>query len=138
VDERGCWVIAYATFFDFNRAVIKRQFLPYIRQAAQVLVNSPDIKVALIGHTDAIGTEAFNYDLGLRRALAVQNELIRQGVSSNRLGILSQGETAPIATNQTAAGRAKNRRVEIHVAQPGALDGYTPGDPDISEPLVDE
>jgi OOP family OmpA-OmpF porin len=120
VDERGCWVVAYATFFDHNRAVIKSQFLPYIRQAAQVLVNSPEIQVSLVGHTDSTGTDDYNFGLGLRRAEAVRQELIRQGVGAERLTVTSQGESAPISDNFTGTGRAKNRRVEIHVAQPGA------------------
>ncbi|MDR2422019.1 MAG: ankyrin repeat domain-containing protein, partial [Deltaproteobacteria bacterium] len=59
VDERGCWIVAYATFFDFNRAVIKPEFLPHVRQAARVLANNPGIQVALVGHTDSVGSDEF-------------------------------------------------------------------------------
>ncbi|MDR2459429.1 MAG: OmpA family protein [Deltaproteobacteria bacterium] len=121
VDERGCWVVAYATFFDFDRSVIKREFIPYLQQAARILLNNPEIPVYLIGHTDYVGTEEYNYGLGLRRAEAVRNELIRNGVPPERLQTASRGESEPIATNSTGAGRARNRRVEIHVSQDGSL-----------------
>ena len=119
VDERGCWVVAYASFFDFDKDVVKPQYIPAIESAAMVLKNHPDLMVEVEGHTDAIGTEAYNYDLGLRRARAVKKVLVANGVSANRLAVSSQGETRPIAGNDTSSGRARNRRVEIHVAQPG-------------------
>jgi outer membrane protein OmpA-like peptidoglycan-associated protein len=119
VDDRGCWVVAYATFFDFDKSVIKREYLPYIQQAARILINHPDVPVILAGHTDYVGSEEYNYGLGLRRADSVRRELIRNGVDSSRLSTSSFGETQPIDTNQTASGRARNRRVEIHVTEGG-------------------
>jgi outer membrane protein OmpA-like peptidoglycan-associated protein len=121
VDDRGCWVVAYAAFFDFDKAVIKPEFLPHIQQAARVLTNSPNIHVAVVGHTDHIGTDEYNYGLGLRRAQAVIQELVRNGVSGQRLEPNSRGEAEPVADNATSSGRARNRRVEIHVAQEDAL-----------------
>ncbi|MDR2339382.1 MAG: OmpA family protein [Deltaproteobacteria bacterium] len=117
VDERGCWIVAYAAFFDFNRAVIKREFLPYIEQTARILTENPDIPVYLVGHTDYIGSDSYNYDLGLRRAMAVRDALGRYGVDTGRLQTSSEGETQPIADNRTSSGRARNRRVELHVDQ---------------------
>ncbi|MDR1050489.1 MAG: OmpA family protein [Deltaproteobacteria bacterium] len=118
VDERGCWIVAYAAFFDFDRAVIKSEFLPHIQQAARVLSNNPDVNVSVVGHTDHVGSESYNYTLGLRRAQAVVRELVRNGVSPARLQEDSRGENEPVADNATSSGRARNRRVEIHVAQP--------------------
>jgi hypothetical protein len=120
VDDRGCWVVAYAAFFDFDRSVIKTEFLPHVQQAARILANNPDIVVTLVGHTDDKGSDAYNYGLGLRRAQAVRRELERNGVSPSRLLEDSMGETQPIADNATGSGRARNRRVEINVAQPPA------------------
>jgi OOP family OmpA-OmpF porin len=120
VDERGCWIVAYAAFFDFDKAVIKREFLPYIEQAARILNENPELNVYLVGHTDYVGTDAYNYDLGLRRAYAVREALSRYGVDSGRLNALSKGESQPIASNGNASGRARNRRVELHVDQSGA------------------
>ncbi|MDR2197920.1 MAG: OmpA family protein [Deltaproteobacteria bacterium] len=119
VDERGCWIVAYAAFFDFDRDKIKREFLPYIEQAAKILNENPDIKVYLIGHTDYKGTDEYNMDLGYRRALAVRTALGQYGVDVSRLEVSSRGESQPIADNSTARGRARNRRVELHVDQAG-------------------
>jgi outer membrane protein OmpA-like peptidoglycan-associated protein len=123
VDERGCWIVAYAAFFDFDKSIIKSEFLPHIQQAARVLSNNPDVNVRVVGHTDYVGSDSYNYGLGLRRAQSVIRELVKNGVSPGRLTEDSRGETEPIDTNSTRAGRARNRRVEIHVAQPA---GVTP------------
>jgi outer membrane protein OmpA-like peptidoglycan-associated protein len=118
VDNRGCWIVAYATFFDFDKSIIKTEFLPHIQQAARILVNNPSVAVDLVGHTDNKGSDAYNYGLGQRRAQAVKRELVRNGVSASRLSEVSRGESEPIADNYTRSGRARNRRVEIHVTQP--------------------
>ncbi|MDR2350540.1 MAG: OmpA family protein [Deltaproteobacteria bacterium] len=120
VDNRGCWVVAYATFFDFNKAAIKREFIPHLQQAARILINNPDIPVTIIGHTDYVGSDDYNYGLGLRRADSVRQELVRNGVPPSRLLTDSSGESQPIDDNSTAGGRARNRRVEIHVSQDGS------------------
>jgi OOP family OmpA-OmpF porin len=118
VDERGCWIGAYESFFDFDKAVIKKQYLPAIQAAAQVLKQNPGLYVVIEGHTDSVGSDKYNYALGLRRAKAVRNALVRFGVKPARMKVKSYGETRPIASNETAEGRAKNRRVEISVWQP--------------------
>ena len=120
VDERGCWVVAYASFFDFDKSVVKAKYLPAIQSAAVVLKNHPDLIVEIEGHTDSVGTDEYNYGLGMRRAKAVKKVLVDSGVSSGRLIVTSKGERQPIADNSSSSGRARNRRVEIHVAQPGA------------------
>ncbi|MDR2442001.1 MAG: OmpA family protein [Deltaproteobacteria bacterium] len=122
VDERGCWIVAYAAFFDFDRAEIKSEFRPHIQQAARILTNNPDILVALVGHTDNLGSDEYNYGLGLRRAQSVKRELIKNGVAAARLVEDSRGENEPLNPNSTSAQRYRNRRVEIHVQQvPGAV-----------------
>ena len=78
------------------------------------LRDCPNIKVRVEGHTDSIGTDAYNQDLGLRRANAVRVFLDKGGISSSRLSARSYGESRPIATNDTDEGRALNRRVELH------------------------
>ncbi|MDR2386502.1 MAG: ankyrin repeat domain-containing protein [Deltaproteobacteria bacterium] len=123
VDERGCWIVAYAAFFDFDKSVIKSEYLPHIQQAARVLANNPTVNVRVVGHTDYVGTEAYNYGLGLRRAQSVIRELVRNGVSPARLSEDSRGESEPIESNTTRAGRARNRRVEIHVDQQVGISG---------------
>ncbi|MEW5723236.1 MAG: ankyrin repeat domain-containing protein [Thermodesulfobacteriota bacterium] len=118
VDDRGCWVAAYANFFDTNKAVIKPAYLPHIQQTAKVLLDNPHISVVIVGHTDSRGSDAYNLDLGQRRADAVRDKLVEFGVPSDRLMTKSFGEREPIADNTSSAGMAKNRRVEIRIWEP--------------------
>ena len=120
VDYRGCWVIAYDYFFDFDKAVLKKQYLPFIRNAADVIQSNPEMKIEVAGHTDSVGTDEYNLGLGERRASAVKEALVEMGVAPERLNAISFGETRPAATNDTPTGRAINRRVELEVAEPGA------------------
>jgi hypothetical protein len=120
VDERGCWVVAYANFFDFNKAVIKSRYLSHLLAAAEILRNNPAMKVTIEGHTDSVGTDEYNLELGLRRAEAVRNALAAGGVSFANMTASSMGKRQPIADNRSARGRSLNRRVEIHVIDSGA------------------
>ena len=119
VDERGCWVVAYANFFDFDKSVVKSRYLPHLANAAEVIRNNPGMKVDIQGHTDHIGTDEYNMRLGQRRAEAVKRVLVGNGVNPNALFTSSMGERRPAADNRTSRGRALNRRVEIHVREPG-------------------
>jgi OOP family OmpA-OmpF porin len=74
-----------------------------------------DKRVNLSGHTDSIGTEAYNQKLSERRAASVKNYLTKKGIDAGRISAQGFGETKPIADNKTKEGRAKNRRVEIKV-----------------------
>jgi OOP family OmpA-OmpF porin len=127
VDERGCWVGAYDAFFDVGRAELKPRFTPYIEEAADVLKAHPNLTVRLEGHTDNTGSAKLNLDLGLKRALAVRQALVAEGVPARRMKFISYGQTKPIASNRTAKGRAQNRRVEITVLNPGSSQ-TPPGD----------
>jgi len=71
--------------------------------------------VIAVGHTDSVGSNQYNQKLGARRAAAVKAYLVSKGVDANRVYTESKGETDPIATNKTAEGRSKNRRVEVEV-----------------------
>ncbi|MGR3483868.1 MAG: OmpA family protein [Paracoccaceae bacterium] len=84
-----------------------------LRAVAQSINDFPGTTVRVIGHTDSTGSEAYNLDLSQRRAQAVSSVLAGAGVSPARLSTVGRGEAQPIATNDTAAGRAQNRRVEI-------------------------
>ena len=87
-----------------------------LRQFAGVLTRYPRTTIQITGNTDSRGSEESNMDLSRRRAQAVADELIANGVSANRITTRGVGESVPIATNDTADGRAQNRRVEIVVA----------------------
>jgi outer membrane protein OmpA-like peptidoglycan-associated protein len=109
--------------FDHNMANIKEQYYPVLDEVAQILMEkTPEAIVVLAGHTDNTGTETYNDALSLRRAKAVESYLTEHGIPPKRLIIKGYGENAPIAPNDTAEGRAKNRRVEI-------LDAETAGEP---------
>lgn len=77
------------------------------------LMSYPNSTIKVLGHTDNVGTAAFNADLSQRRAIAVADILAGSGVPSSRLTAIGMGEDRPVASNLTAAGRAQNRRVEI-------------------------
>jgi OOP family OmpA-OmpF porin len=74
-----------------------------------------DLKVNIDGHTDNVGKESANVDLSMRRAIAVNDYLVKKGISQNRLAASGYGPSKPIATNATVEGRQKNRRVELNI-----------------------
>jgi OOP family OmpA-OmpF porin len=118
VDGRGCWIAAYSQFFDFDKAVVKSAFVPRIQYAAEIIKANPQIgEIVIAGHTDAKGTDAYNMDLGRRRAEAVRELLVKSGAPAERLRVESFGKSRPIAENTTEEGRAQNRRVEFHVGE---------------------
>lgn len=99
--------------FDFDRATLRPEAYAILDRAAETLRQWGDGKVEVAGHTDSIGTEAYNMGLSLRRAEAVTNYLITRGIAGDRLSIKGYGESRPVADNATADGRFKNRRVEL-------------------------
>jgi OOP family OmpA-OmpF porin len=103
------------TLFDFDKSVIKAEGKQLLNGIVDRL-NDVNLEVIIaVGHTDSIGTDAYNMKLGMRRAEAVKAYLLSRGVEKTRVYTDSKGEKQPIATNNTAAGRAKNRRVDIEV-----------------------
>ena len=94
---------------------LTRSSLPIVNAAAQTLKQNPDIKVEISGYTDNRGNDALNQSLSKRRANAVAIQLIEQGVRADRISSKGYGESNPIATNDTEAGRLKNRRVELKI-----------------------
>jgi OOP family OmpA-OmpF porin len=113
VDERGCWVAAFAQYFDFNSDVIKQQYVANLSQVADVIKADSKRSVTIAGHTDNVGTPEYNTALGRRRAQAVKRILEKFGVAPARLKVKSYGESKPKADNGSPEGRARNRRVEI-------------------------
>jgi outer membrane protein OmpA-like peptidoglycan-associated protein len=96
--------------------VVKPGLYPEINKIADALNQYPQTLARVEGHTDSTGTEAYNTDLSIRRAGAVKNLLVQRGVSSTRIEAIGFGESMPVAGNDTEAGRARNRRVEIKIA----------------------
>ncbi|UTY55903.1 outer membrane protein OmpA [Massilia sp. erpn] len=102
-------------FFDFDKAVLKPEGKAKLDDVASKL-GSINLEVIIaVGHTDSVGTDAYNDKLSVRRSEAVKAYLISKGVEANRVYTEGKGEKQPVDDNKTAAGRAKNRRVEIEV-----------------------
>ena len=104
--------LANEVSFDVNSATVKPAFKPSLGKVAEVLQRY-DTQVTVVGHTDSSGAECYNQQLSERRAQAVRDELVRQGVPYGRLSATGRGEYEPRADNASATGRAQNRRVEI-------------------------
>jgi len=103
--------------FAFNSAELtpeSKKILDENRDVAR-LKGEPDIRVEIAGHTDSIGSDAYNQQLSERRAKAVVDYLVSKGVDPKRLKAVGYGKKQPVATNATEAGRAQNRRVELQV-----------------------
>ncbi len=99
--------------FDVNSAVLKPGAYDEIDRVAYVLKKYPQTMIRIEGHTDSTGSEQYNQMLSERRAMAVRDALVQRGVDPRRIQVIGFGESKPIATNQTEAGRQLNRRVTI-------------------------
>jgi outer membrane protein OmpA-like peptidoglycan-associated protein len=104
--------------FDTNRYDIKPNLRPILDRFATTLNENAVTTVTIIGHTDSTGTDAINNPLSVNRAASTRDYLVARGVATSRIAIDGRGSREPVADNNTAEGRAKNRRVEIFVAEP--------------------
>ena len=101
--------------FDVASYTLKPEFRATLNQVAQSMNEYPNSLIDVYGHTDSTGSDAYNQTLSENRARTVANYLISQGVSAARIRSQGFGETLPVASNDTEAGRMKNRRVEIKI-----------------------
>ena len=107
--------LAADVLFDFDKAILKNEGKTKLDDlAAKVKAINLEVVIA-IGHTDSIGADAYNQKLSVRRAESVKAYLVSKGVEPNRIYTEGKGEKQPVASNKTADGRQKNRRVEIEV-----------------------
>ncbi len=107
-------LVTYGIYFDVNRDVVKPESYGTLKEIATVLQENPDIRVKIVGHTDADGADAANMDLSRRRGASVKNELVKTfGIEASRLESDGMGESQPVAQNDTPANKALNRRVEF-------------------------
>lgn len=102
-------------FFDFDKAVLKPEGKAKLDDLSSKLSGINLEVIIAVGHTDSVGTDAYNQKLSIRRAEAVKAYLQSKGVEANRIYTEGKGEKQPVADNKTSAGRAQNRRVEIEV-----------------------
>jgi OOP family OmpA-OmpF porin len=112
VDNRGCWVLK-GVEFDVAKSDIKPASYPMLDEVVEVLQQNPTLRVEIDGHTDSTGSASFNQTLSEQRAQAVMDYFILKGISSGRLAAKGFGPSRPVASNDTAEGRARNRRVEL-------------------------
>jgi outer membrane protein OmpA-like peptidoglycan-associated protein len=99
--------------FDFDKAVIKTDYVPELEKWVEYFKENPEATAEILGHADSVGTVEYNQDLSERRARAVVKYLVDRGVEEDRLRSSGFGETMPAASNATSEGRQKNRRVEM-------------------------
>ncbi len=113
VDDMGCWVIGNV-YFDTDKYVIKPRYTEMLDEVAKVLDWNRDVTLTLQGHTDTVATEAYNQKLSIKRAEAVKQYFVSQGIEPGRLETKAYGEERPAASNLDPETRALNRRVELH------------------------
>jgi outer membrane protein OmpA-like peptidoglycan-associated protein len=101
--------------FDFDSSNLTTSAKGNLDKLAQVLVNNPDSNINVYGHTDSVGKADYNQKLSERRANSVKAYLVTKGVDATRLNAMGMGASSPIASNDTASGRAQNRRVEFAI-----------------------
>lgn len=109
--------VTYAAdaFFDFDKAVVKPEGKAKLDELVNALTGQDTEVIVAVGHTDWIGTDAYNQKLSERRANAVKAYLVSKGVPAEKIFTEGKGKKQPIASNKTREGRAKNRRVEVEV-----------------------
>jgi len=108
-------IVLRSVHFDFDKATLKADAKPILEEAVQVLKQEGSVDIVVEGHTDSVGTDQYNLGLSRRRADTVRRYLIDHGVAASRITAEGMGESKPVASNDTADGRAQNRRVELHV-----------------------
>lgn len=118
---RGLIVNLSDVLFDFNKYTLKPDAREKLAKVSGILLAYPDLKIQVEGYTDNVGTEAYNQKLSEQRAGAVRDYLVSQGVQANNVTSTGYGAANPVAANTNAAGRAKNRRVQLVVS--GAVIG---------------
>lgn len=108
-------VVLKNIFFDFNKATLRPESMIEIEKIYRLMKDNPTVELEISGHTDNVGTAAVNKDLSLRRAQAVVKELVKMGISQDRLISRGYGFDQPAASNSTEEGRALNRRTEFKI-----------------------
>jgi outer membrane protein OmpA-like peptidoglycan-associated protein len=112
--QKGMVITLKGVYFDIGKSTLRPESYPVLDDAAKILKDNPKIMVEIQGHTDSQGSESYNQTLSDKRAYSVVQYLVKtQGIEIKRLKAIGYGESKPIASNETAEGRALNRRVEF-------------------------
>ena len=104
-------------YFEFDKDELMPRSFVELNKLLKIMRENPKLVIEIMGHTDALGDDVYNLDLSRRRALAVVNFLLENKINKSRLRSHGEGETKPIASNDTDEGRAQNRRVEFVVVR---------------------
>ncbi len=112
--------------FDTNSTEVRQELYTEINRVAGILNQYPDTLIRVEGHSDSKGLDEYNMDLSKRRANAVKVLLVMRGVADSRIEVVGFGKTMPVASNDTEAGRQKNRRVEIKIVPKTQTQTQTP------------
>jgi len=119
--EQGLVLTVGDVFFEFDKAELKPSAMQDLARVATFVRENPDRNVVIEGYTDSLGSDTYNSELSQRRALAVRSFLIGQAIDPSRLIAQGFGESYPVASNDSEAGRQQNRRVEMLVMNPGRI-----------------
>ncbi|RBP32581.1 outer membrane protein OmpA-like peptidoglycan-associated protein [Marinobacter pelagius] len=114
--ERGMVLTLGDVLFDLNKADLKPAGMRTVQRLSDFMLQYEDRRVRVEGYTDSTGSESYNQDLSERRAMAVRDALMAEGVARSRVEVMGYGEAYPVASNDTSAGRQQNRRVEIVIS----------------------
>lgn len=108
---------SFTVYHDFNKSKIisDPDFDNYIEKLVDYADEVTGSKLKVTGHTDNVGSENYNYRLGMERAQSTRDYLVKMGISEQIISISSEGESSPVATNDTETGRSQNRRTEVHI-----------------------
>ncbi|KUI98417.1 OmpA family protein [Vibrio sp. MEBiC08052] len=101
--------------FALNSAVLNKQGVADLQEAVELMSRHSQATATVTGYTDSTGSKEYNQSLSLKRAQAVAEQLVSQGIDADRITVRGMGESAPVASNDTKEGRAKNRRVEVEI-----------------------
>ena len=114
VETKQEYLLRFTIEYDTAKAVIRPKYDAMMRKAAEFLLSSPDTVAEISGHTDSIGSEKYNMDLSLKRAIAVAHYMVtREGIDPKMLFVKGMGKTKLLSGNETTEGRRINRRFEI-------------------------
>ncbi len=113
--EIGSTIVLNNIFFDFNKSVLRPESIPELERLIKLMTDFPTLKIEISGHTDNIGTAAYNKTLSENRAKSVVDYLISKGITKDRMTFVGYGFDKPIATNETEEGRQQNRRTEFKI-----------------------
>ncbi len=104
-----------SVYFDSGSATLQPSSYGVLDGVVELLRGNAGVRMEIGGHTDSDGSASYNQDLSRRRAESVRDYLVRKGISASRLTTVGYGESRPVASNATAAGKARNRRIEFRV-----------------------